>query len=57
VPQAAIRVEPELARALELTLRASEPGETVYVLPTYTAMLGMRELLQRTGYVRGFWED
>jgi lipid II isoglutaminyl synthase (glutamine-hydrolysing) len=57
VPPAAIRLEPELGHALELTLRASEPGETVYVLPTYTAMLGIRELLQRTGYVRGFWED
>src|SRR5262249_42137892 len=57
VPQSVLRVEPELGRALELTLRASEPGETVYGLPTYTAMLAMRELLQRTGYVRGFWED
>jgi UDP-N-acetylmuramyl tripeptide synthase len=52
-----IHVEPDLERALERALGAAEPGETVYVLPTYTAMLGMREILQRTGYVRGFWED
>jgi UDP-N-acetylmuramyl tripeptide synthase len=52
-----LRVEPDLRLALELALRAAEPGETVYVLPTYTAMLAMRETLQRTGYVRGFWED
>jgi UDP-N-acetylmuramyl tripeptide synthase len=52
-----IRVENDLERALETALRAAEPAETVYVLPTYTAMLGMREILQRTGYVRGFWED
>jgi lipid II isoglutaminyl synthase (glutamine-hydrolysing) len=52
-----IRLEADLRRALELALRAAEPGETVYVLPTYTAMLGMRDVLQRTGYVRGFWED
>jgi UDP-N-acetylmuramyl tripeptide synthase len=52
-----IQVEPDLERALERALGAAEPGETVYVLPTYTAMLGMREILQRTGYVRGFWED
>ena len=52
-----IRVEREPRRALELALAASEPSETVYVLPTYTAMLGMRAILQKTGYVRGFWED
>jgi len=52
-----IRVETDLRRALELGLAAAEPNETVYVLPTYTAMLAMREILQRTGYVRGFWED
>ena len=52
-----LRVEPDLSRALEIALHASEPGETVYVLPTYTAMLALRELLQHMGYVRGFWED
>jgi lipid II isoglutaminyl synthase (glutamine-hydrolysing) len=52
-----IRVENDLRRALEMALAAAEPSETVYVLPTYTAMLAMREILQRTGYVRGFWED
>jgi lipid II isoglutaminyl synthase (glutamine-hydrolysing) len=52
-----IRVENDLRRALELALAAAEPNETVYVLPTYTAMLAMRQILQRTGYVRGFWED
>jgi UDP-N-acetylmuramyl tripeptide synthase len=57
VDPARIRVEPDLQRALEVALHAAEPAETVYVLPTYTAMLSMREVLQRTGYVRGFWED
>lgn len=52
-----IRVESDHQRALELSLRSAEPNETVYALPTYTAMLAMREILQRNGYVRGFWED
>jgi UDP-N-acetylmuramyl tripeptide synthase len=52
-----IRVESDLQRAVEQALTFAEPTETVYVLPTYTAMLGLREILQRTGYVRGFWED
>ena len=52
-----IRVDADLRRALETALAAAEPGETVYVLPTYTAMLAVRDLLRQTGYVRGFWED
>jgi lipid II isoglutaminyl synthase (glutamine-hydrolysing) len=52
-----IQVENDLRRALERTLGAAEPNETVYVLPTYTAMLGVRDLLRKTGYVKGFWED
>ncbi len=52
-----IRVENDLRRAMEMALAAAEPGETVYVLPTYTAMLAVRELLRETGYVKGFWED
>jgi UDP-N-acetylmuramyl tripeptide synthase len=52
-----LRVESDLQRALEVALAAAEPGETVYALPTYTAMLDLRGVLRRTGYVRGFWED
>lgn len=52
-----IRVDDDPQRALEAALEAAEPGETVYVLPTYTAMLEIRRVLQRTGYVHGFWED
>jgi UDP-N-acetylmuramyl tripeptide synthase len=52
-----IVVENDLRRALERTLAAAEPHETMYVLPTYTAMLGIRDILRQTGYVRGFWED
>jgi lipid II isoglutaminyl synthase (glutamine-hydrolysing) len=57
VERSRILVDNELQRALEQALRAAEPSETVYVLPTYTAMLALREILQRTGYVSGFWED
>jgi UDP-N-acetylmuramyl tripeptide synthase len=52
-----VQVDPDLFRALELALAGSEPGETIYLLPTYTAMLATRQLLRKTGYVRGFWED
>jgi lipid II isoglutaminyl synthase (glutamine-hydrolysing) len=52
-----IRCERDPRRAIELALAAAEPNETVYVLPTYTAMLAVRDVLRQTGYVRGFWED
>lgn len=52
-----IKVENDPRRAIERVLEVSEPGETVYVLPTYTAMLQVRDVLRQTGYVHGFWED
>jgi UDP-N-acetylmuramyl tripeptide synthase len=52
-----IRLDGDPRRAIELALAAAEPAETVYVLPTYTAMLALRDILRQTGYVRGFWED
>ncbi len=48
--------EPELSRALEKALEAVPIGGTLYVLPTYTAMLALRLELNRAGYGRRFWE-
>jgi lipid II isoglutaminyl synthase (glutamine-hydrolysing) len=41
-----------LGRALE-----SEPGRPLYALPTYTALLELRELLAARGYARPYWEQ
>jgi UDP-N-acetylmuramyl tripeptide synthase len=57
LPPEQLVLESDPRRALELALERSDPGETVYVLPTYTAMLEVRELLRRTGYVDHFYED
>jgi UDP-N-acetylmuramyl tripeptide synthase len=54
---ARLRVVEELDAALEATLAALPAGETLYVLPTYTAMLDFRALLQRRGWVSQFWEQ
>ncbi len=51
-----IQVEKDLARALEAALGLAPEGGTVYVLPTYTAMLGLRQLLEEQGRVRRYWE-
>ncbi len=52
-----IAVQPDPRRALERALAAVAPGETVYVLPTYTAMLELRSVLHQLGAVSGFWVD
>ena len=57
VPPDRIVVEPDPGQALERALAAAPADETLYVLPTYTAMLEVREVLQRAGHVGGFWQD
>jgi lipid II isoglutaminyl synthase (glutamine-hydrolysing) len=50
-------VIPDLEGAIKTALEATPPGETLYVLPTYTAMLEIRKTLSELGYTHPFWED
>ncbi len=50
-------VEEDLEQALDIALSRTPPGATLHILPTYTAMLEVRALLARRGYVTPFWED
>jgi len=50
-------VIPDLKEAITAALVATPPGETLYVLPTYTAMLEIRKTLSELGYTHPFWED
>src|SRR5690606_25881732 len=43
--EATMQIEPELGAALQRALEATPAGETLTVLPTYTAMLTLRDLL------------
>jgi lipid II isoglutaminyl synthase (glutamine-hydrolysing) len=53
-----IRVEGDIGEALDAALRDLSPGQTLYVLPTYTAMLAFRKMLHSRGWVSSqFWED
>ncbi len=54
---AAIVVEPDPGKALDAALAAAGPGDTVFALPTYTAMLDLRAELVRRDLVVPFWED
>jgi UDP-N-acetylmuramyl tripeptide synthase len=53
VEPARISVEPALDRGLDLALARAH--EVLYALPTYTAMLALRELLARRGQAQSSW--
>ncbi len=50
-------VEPDLERALDLALEKVPPGGTLYVVPTYTAMLDLRREMAGRGLVSPYWEE
>ncbi len=50
-------VAPEIGAALAHALEATPPGETLYVVPTYTAMLAVRGELERQGFAPHYWEQ
>jgi len=52
-----INVEPDLQQALERCLREGAGEEPLLVLPTYTAMLELRRIINRRGVAKPFWEE
>jgi UDP-N-acetylmuramyl tripeptide synthase len=52
----AIEVVPSLERALDRGLELTPAGDELVVLPTYTAMLALRKIVARRGFVRPYWE-
>jgi len=56
LPQDRLEVEPSLERALDRGLGLVDAGTELVVLPTYTAMLALREILSARGLVRPYWE-
>ena len=52
-----IEVVPALEAALDRGLELTPAGDQLVVLPTYTAMLGLRGILARRGLVPDFWEQ
>ncbi|HEU0247833.1 MAG TPA: Mur ligase family protein [Gaiellaceae bacterium] len=51
-----LEVEPSLERALDRGLELIDAGTELVILPTYTAMLALREILTARGLVRPYWE-
>ena len=52
----AIEVVPRLEGALDRGLELTPSGGQLVALPTYTAMLALREIVTRRGYVRPYWQ-
>jgi UDP-N-acetylmuramyl tripeptide synthase len=55
--QGAVVIEKGVGRALDVALAALPPGETLYILPTYTAMLLLKEELARRGIAPPWHEE
>ena len=53
---AAIQVMPSLEAALDRGLESTPAGGELVLLPTYTAMLALRRIIARRGYVSDYWE-
>lgn len=51
-----VRIEKDLKKALNIGLGNIMPGETLYLLPTYTAMMEIRNHLVKGGFVKPFWK-
>jgi lipid II isoglutaminyl synthase (glutamine-hydrolysing) len=56
VPREALALVPDLPRALDDALAGAEERR-VFALPTYTALLGLRDELSRRGRVTEFWRQ
>jgi UDP-N-acetylmuramyl tripeptide synthase len=57
LPDGAIEVVPSLEAALDRGLELTSPGGELTALPTYTAMLALRELVAKRGFVKPYWEE
>ena len=55
-PDERLEVIPSLEEALDRGLALIPSGGELGVLPTYTAMLGLRAIIARRGLVRPFWQ-
>lgn len=51
-----VSVVPDLEQALDLALEKAGPESTLYIIPTYTAMLSLRRILAKRGLVDHYWE-
>ena len=56
LPQAHIEVVQDWREALTRAAHATPTGESLFILPTYTAMLELRSVLTRDGALQPYWQ-
>ncbi|GAC1538186.1 MAG: MurT ligase domain-containing protein [Herpetosiphon sp.] len=57
VPETAISYVQEVAAGFEVAMHHLPNGQTLYILPTYTAMLEIRKDLESRSHAKPFWAD
>mgnify|MGYP001447725748 CR=1 FL=1 len=57
IPASRIRPLGDVRAAFDAFVASVPAGSTAYILPTYTAMLGLRALLAERGVVPAFWQQ
>jgi UDP-N-acetylmuramyl tripeptide synthase len=55
-PAERIELQPELGQALDSALAQTPEDGQLVCLPTYTAMLALRQIVTERGHVRPYWE-
>ena len=56
IPSDRIEVLSDWGAALRAAAAATPAGQTLFVLPTYTAMLELRAVLTREGTLQPYWQ-
>jgi UDP-N-acetylmuramyl tripeptide synthase len=50
-------VEGDISTAITQAINQTPPGETLFIVPTYTGLLSVRGELERRGYTTRYWEE
>ncbi|MBN1915632.1 DUF1727 domain-containing protein [Candidatus Dojkabacteria bacterium] len=51
-----VKLKKDVEKALTEAMNVAKPGETLYILPTYTAMLEVRRFLEKKTKLKKFWK-
>ncbi len=54
IPEERLVVVPEIEKALDISLEKAK--SRLYILPSYTAMLKLQDVLRKRGQVQGYWK-
>ena len=52
-----LETEENIQNCFEKAIEGTQIGETLYILPTYTALLEIKKIMARKGISSEFWED